>query len=185
MALKKEDLSELPWERQKGESVKQYEAFCSYRDLPKPRSRDRAYRKYAQLEEGSTRNATGKFCEYMRENLWVYRTDEYDLHLERIKRHALEHKRAQSHAQRVNAYNGALALVFKKLKVLAESEGDIDMSLAEMTRLLKVAAEGLRHEYEPSKFEIEHSGEVTQKSAKVQLYQLPDNGRRRKKKSDE
>lgn len=194
--LKKSDLSELPWERQKGESINQYKQFCCYRNIPfELRSRDIAYRihkhKLSGFEsdklQGKTDSATGSFCKTMQDKLWVYRAGRYTEYLEKLERNQLERERILSKRHRINAYNGALGVSMKGLNQLSRRMDDKDKPLelapAEIARLMKVSGDGLRQEYEPNKFEIEHSGEVA--TGTVTRYEIPDNGRKRKKKNDE
>lgn len=86
-----------PWERQTGESVRNYEHFCAYRDmrylpasgngLPEPiKKRPRSIRKLAAML-GLSRKTIEDLSTRFR---WVERSDAYDLHILALRHSATE-----------------------------------------------------------------------------------------------
>lgn len=85
-----------PWERQPGESVRNYEHFCAYRDmryqvsgdeLPKPiKKRPRSLRKLSEVLGLNKRMIADLSVRFR----WVERCNAYDLHILRLRRDANE-----------------------------------------------------------------------------------------------
>lgn len=91
------NLSAEPWERQPGESVRNYEHFCAYRDMrylsasgdeiPKPvKKRPRSIRRLAEAL-GLPKRTVGDLSTRFR---WVERCDAYDLYILSLQRSANE-----------------------------------------------------------------------------------------------
>ena len=94
---KEQNLNAEPWERQPGESVRNYEHFCAYRDMrylsapgdeiPKPVKKcPRSIRKLAEAL-GLTKRTVDELSTRFR---WVERCDAYDLHILNLQRNANE-----------------------------------------------------------------------------------------------
>lgn len=88
------------WERREDESGRAYTAFCVYRDMEKPRSRNIAYwiwRGYDQdtaprSKKGTVRQSLGRWGQWQDHFRWVERAQSYDLYLELMARREREAK---------------------------------------------------------------------------------------------
>src|SRR5690349_6053620 len=83
-----------PWERQAGETAKQYSYFCVYRDLGPQRSIDRAWRSYsADVGQPSGGRAPRSWFTWSAQRSWVDRAEQWDADQERSLREEREEKR--------------------------------------------------------------------------------------------
>lgn len=109
-----------PWERQDGESVKAYKAFCIYRDMGQDRTIRRAHEVYADLDENTIREAPPYFLKWSRKFKWVHRVGQYEDHMERIAREAEE-----------RAVEGVSTKWAQRLEAMREQEWNLAESLME------------------------------------------------------
>jgi|GEM_PF-2145088 len=71
------------WERMDGETNSAYRAFCIYRSMPPgERSVKAAYALYSGKPHDWSGNTPGYFNAWSSDNGWVYRSGEYDEHIE-------------------------------------------------------------------------------------------------------
>tara|TARA_Y100000310_G_C20564948_1_gene754997 strand:- start:134 stop:658 length:525 start_codon:yes stop_codon:yes gene_type:complete len=71
------------WERWDGETQSAYRAFCIYRSMPpSERTLKAAYALYSGKPKDWAGNTPGYFTAWSAENGWVYRSGEYDEHIE-------------------------------------------------------------------------------------------------------
>jgi hypothetical protein len=119
-----EFIDRQPWEKQEGESMKAYTAFCTYRDLGSARSLIKAERATKGLQ---TSNVSGRWRQWSTDHEWKKRAQDYDLHLEliaRVQREAVHHKELEDYRGRQKQL--ATATTASSLKLLRLANARID-----------------------------------------------------------
>ena len=117
-----------PWERQKGETSRAYEAFCVYRDLGADRSINKTSRKLSK-------NRT-TIAEWSAKYDWVKRCEAWDAEQDRIARQAqiTEIKKMRKrHAEL------ATAMLVKAAKALQKIPED-EVKASDVSRLVETAS---------------------------------------------
>lgn len=89
-----EDATVQPWDRLGGESVRQYQAFCAYRDL----GIERTINKLQETIGGSP----GTYRTLSSVHGWVRRCDAYDDYLERQERKLIERGKLEARRRQMN-----------------------------------------------------------------------------------
>lgn len=153
----------LPWERQEGETAKQYEAFAIYRDM----GVDRSYPKVARVLSKSSQ-LMQRWCSA---NKWVERAEKWDREQDRLNRIQQQKDIAK---MRKNHAAIASSMLVKASKALLKLKDD-EIKAQDITRMVDVA----------SKLERISRGDVGEvieerdggESAPAVTFYMPDNGR--------
>lgn len=92
-----------PWEKQDDETLKAYNAFCVYRDMP---AHLRSLKKVAEAIYNGVSTGKQRYIEHWSSNNnWVKRVEAYDIHLDEINRR--EHEEAIKEMNKRQAQIGA------------------------------------------------------------------------------
>ena len=158
-----------PWERQDGETTKQFEAFSVYRDMGRERSLSRVAEK---LQKSDT--LIGRWsgqCD------WVKRAAFWDDEQDRVARQAQMKEIAKMRERHAKLASNMLAKAAKALDKLPEEE----IKAADVSRMVDVASklERLSRGDVGDVIEERDGGEAV---SPVQIY-IPANGRDRKNES--
>ncbi len=116
-----------PWERQKGENTKRYEAFCKYRDMPQ-----RSLAKVAQ----ELSKSTGLICRWSREDKWVDRVAAWDDEQDRLARQAQIDEIKKMRKRHADMATAMLVKAAKALQRLPEDE----IRAGDLSRMVETAA---------------------------------------------
>lgn len=151
-----------PWERQKGENTKRYEAFCRYRD-----SSPRSMAKVAK-ELGKSRQLLYRWST---EDSWVERVQAWDDEQDRIARQA---QIEEIRKMRKRHADLATAMLVKSAKALQRIPED-EIKAGDVSRMVEVAAK-LERVSRGDVGEVIEERDGGQAVPTVQFY-MPDNGR--------
>ena len=125
------------WDRRDGEPAKAYAHFTVYRDL----GPERSLAKVGQLLGISTAR-----CEQLSEQYaWVARCDQWDAHLQKIHDRGFLKAAEKRGKQRGQAFTLLLGRALQALEHITEEQLQ-DMSLDQIAKVMKIAAEGMRLE---------------------------------------
>lgn len=128
----------LPWDRQAGETTKQYDAFCEYRDMGISRSlvklKDRLEKKYKRQVGAGYDKMLGRWSS---RNHWVARVKSYDTYIEEDRRLRLEKVRADATEQEVLAIKNALAALASRFNEITRNNEWSDMEPADVLKELR------------------------------------------------
>ena len=132
------------WERQPGETLAAYLAFCAYRDLGSARSLTSAYRERTGNITGSM---PGHWRDWSTNNSWVARCRAFDIHCDREARKASEAKhiaqiesfQSQQEALSQGALTAAINLLLKSSQRLAGIKAD-EIKIDALPRFFRAAA---------------------------------------------
>lgn len=116
-----------PWERQKSENTKRYEAFCKYRDM-----HPRSTAKVAQ-ELGKSTTLIQRWC---RENKWVDRVAAWDDEQDRIARQAQIDEIKKMRKRHADL---ATAMLVKAAKALKQIPVD-EIKATDVSRMVETAS---------------------------------------------
>lgn len=179
MAKKKNNVDIEPWERQDGETVKQFNAFVIYRDM----GEDRSLSKVAQ-QLNKTKALMGRWSAA---NNWVERCVAWDREQDRIARQ--EQIKDIKKMRKRHADTGALMLSISRmaLKNMIDTSDeknpklrdDIELNATEISRLVDAGSKLERVSRGDVGDVIEHRDGGEAMNA-VQIY-IPDNNRGRDK----
>ena len=152
------------WERQEGETSKQYEAFCIYRDM----GIDRSIRRVAE-ELSKSNTLIGRWS---RENDWVKRVEAYDIEQERIARIQQQKDIAKMRKNHASIASTMLITAAKALKSMKAE----DIKPSDISRMVEVASKLERISRGDVGEVVEERPSAEPAAPAVQFY-LPDNGR--------
>lgn len=146
-------MSIKPWERQRGESQKAFEAFAIYRDMGSTRSIQKVAQKLTK-SEALLRRWSAKWN-------WVERAKEYDLEMDRQHRLQQEEERrkmAERHAKQAMMFQNK---ILERLRTLDPNR----LTPADLIRWFDIAVkvERLARGESTEIHEVEHSGQVDQR----------------------
>ena len=121
------------WEKQPGENVKAYHAFCHYRDLPPAeRSIKRAmndHRKTCQGKSGD-REASGRWEHWSRTFGWTDRASIHDAHVDKLLREKLTKDRIDTAARHARLAQGTLQVMATPIRAFIASLANPAVSLS-------------------------------------------------------
>jgi hypothetical protein len=172
MAKRQKDEDAI-WERLPGESVKQYEKFCAYRDMrtgdPPARRSIRGLAKKSGYKRQYLEELSSRFD-------WVARCEAYDLDLARQLREQNEAEIKKMHENHAKLATQLLTKATKRLLSLPEDE----ITATDMTRMFDIGVKIERlSRGEPTENQA-ISGEITTKSkGGLDLSRLSDEELRR------
>lgn len=152
-----------PWERQEGETVKAFEAFCVYRDLGKTRSQEKTA---AQLSKSRQ-----QICKWSAKYSWVERVGAWEEEQDRLIRIELTKDIGAMRKKHADIANALLIKAAQALKKIPDSEikaSDISRMIETATKLERISKGDVGEVIEERT-----NGEVMDP---VQFY-IPDNGR--------
>ena len=158
-----------PWERQKNETSKAFEAFCVYRDLGRDRSQEKAA---AAL--GKSRQQMGKWSQV---HNWVKRVEAWETEQDRVIRTELTKEIGTMRKKHVDIAN---AMLIKAARALSKIPDD-EIKAGDITRMVEVASKLERLSRGDTSEVIEERDGGTAMDP-VQFY-MPDNHRDGKKDS--
>lgn len=152
-----------PWERQEGETVKQFEAFCVYRDMGKSRSQEKTAEKLSKSRALVSRWSSN--------NNWVERVEAWEEEQDRLIRIELT---KDIGAMRKRHADIAQAMLVKASRALLKIPDD-EIKASDISRLVETATKLERI----SKGDV---GEVVEERhgesvADPVLFYIPDNSR--------
>ena len=159
------------WERQEGETNKQFEAFCIYRDM----GIDRTHRKVAN-ELGKSTNLIHRWASM---NDWTERVKAYDDEQDRLNRIAQQKEIAQMRKRHANV---ASKMIEKALEAL-EAIDALDVGAGNVSRLVEVATKVERISRGDVSDVIEERVAAEPAMPPVQFY-MPDNNRNQSEDED-
>lgn len=123
-----------PWERQPGETAKQFAAFVQYRDLP---PNERTVRRAWEIATGRGRDETGprrQIPGYVREwagqHQWGARAEAWDRHLDRQAQAVLEQGRVAAVKRHLEVARTAQAMGLSALRDAQARDGGIPPAVA-------------------------------------------------------
>ena len=155
------------WERLEDETTKQYEAFCTYRDMGQDRSL-RAVAEKLQKSETLMGRWSGK-------NQWVDRAAAWDDEQDRIEREIAQKEQAKAiREMRKKHANLASAMLLKATKALSKIPDD-EIKAGDVTRMVDVASK-LERISRGDVGDVVEERDGGQAISAVQFY-MPDNGR--------
>ena len=152
------------WERQEGETNKQYEAFCIYRDL----GVDRTHKKVADELQKST-TLMGRWASM---NNWTERVKAYDDEQDRLNRIAQRKEIAEMRKKHARV---ASKMIDKALEAL-EALDALDVGASNISRLVEVATKVERISRGDVGEVVEERVAAEPAAPAVQFY-MPDNNR--------
>lgn len=172
---RKQNNTPQPWERQEGETAKQYEAFCVYRDMKT--IRDPNSKRSIRLVSEQLGKSEGLLERWSSANNWVERVDAWDMDQERIAREIAQ-KEAEEEIRKMRkrqAEAGKFAQI-KAIKALNRIPDD-EIKPGDVARLLEVGSK-LERTARGDVGEVieERQGESI---APAVTFYIPDNGRDR------
>lgn len=153
-----------PWERQEGETNKQFEAFCIYRDM----GIDRTHRKVAN-ELGKSATLISRWASL---NDWAERVKAYDDEQDRLNRIAQQKEIAQMRKKHANV---ASKMIDKALEAL-EALDALDVGAGNISRMVEVATKVERISRGDVGEVVEERQAAEPAAPAVQFY-MPDNNR--------
>ena len=154
-----------PWERQNDETVKQFEAFCVYRDMGKGRSLQKVAAKLSKSETLIKR--------WSAKNNWINRIAAWENEQDRLIRIELTRDIGAMRKRHADLANAMLVKASKALLKIPDSEikaSDISKMVETATKLERISKGDVGEVVE------ERHGESV--GDPVQFY-MPDNGRDR------
>lgn len=127
-----------PWEKQQGETAKQYAAFCAYRDLPAAnRTLKNAWKVYRNKPDPGS--VSSHFRGWSAKNAWVNRASAYDMHVDEQRRLNFQ---AQRLSEREKRQHVVRALETMLAKVMNTQNKD-SLSPQELNTLANAASKVL------------------------------------------
>lgn len=152
------------WERQDGETMKQYEAFCIYRDMGMDRSQKNVAKELGKSE--------GLLSRWSSANKWVERAAAYDLEMERLARIQQQKDIAKMRKNHASIASSMLVTAAKALKAMKPE----DVKPSDISRMVEVASKLERISRGDVGDVVEERPSAEPAAAPVQFY-IPDNGR--------
>lgn len=152
-----------PWERQNGETVKAFEAFCVYRDLGKTRSQEKTAEKLSKSRQ--------QMCKWSMKYNWVERVSAWEEEQDRLIRVELTKDIGAMRKKHADIANALLIKAASALRKIPENEikaSDISKMIETATKLERISKGDVGEVIE------ERTGGEAQDP--VQFY-IPDNGR--------
>lgn len=160
-----------PWERQKGETSRAYEAFTVYRDM----GPDRSINKTAQK---LSKNRT-TIAEWSARNDWVKRAAAWDAEQDRIARQAQTDEIKKMRKRHADLANAMLVKAAKALQRIPEDE----IKAGDVSRMVETAAKLERISRGDSETIVEErQGEAAPPAV---MFYMPDNHRNDPDKPEE
>ena len=169
MAKKNNDVDIMPWERQDGETPKQFEAFALYRDMGEERSLSKVGKQLSK--------STQLMSRWSAANNWVERCTAWDREQDRIARQKQIRDIKNMRKRHQGMANAMIQTAAKGLKHIMENPED--MKPNDIARLVEVASKLERISMGDVGDVIEQRDGGESISA-VQIY-IPDNNRGRDK----
>ena len=123
-----------PWERQEGETVKAFEAFCVYRDLGKSRSQEKAAEKLSKSRQ--------QMCKWSMKYNWVERVEAWEEEQDRLIRVELTKDIGAMRKKHADIANALLIKAATALKKIPDSEikaSDISKMIETATKLERIS----------------------------------------------
>ena len=127
-AKRKNDIEREPWERQEGETYKQYEAFCTYRDLGLDRSQTKVSEQLSKSRALISR--------WSSMNNWVERCRAWDTEQDRLNRIQQIKEIRQMRKKHATIASSMLVKAAKALNSLKEE----DIKAQDISRMVEVAS---------------------------------------------
>ena len=127
----------VPWERQPGETIKQFEAFCVYRDLGTRRSVSETARRLQK-----SRQLVARWDE---RNEWADRVRKYDSHMDAEARKEMEQMAREAKRRRIISAGWMQTEALRQLRSLAAKGESIPASV--LVRMVEVGALNERLEF--------------------------------------
>lgn len=152
-----------PWERQKGETSRAYEAFCTYRDMGASRSINKTAQKLSK-------NRT-TIAEWSARNDWVKRVAAWDMEQDRIARQAQTDEIKKMRKRHADLANAMLVKAAKALQRIPEDE----IKAGDVSRMVETAAKLERISRGDSETVVEER--VGEAAAPAVMFYMPDNHR--------
>lgn len=173
MAKAKEQNDILPWERQPGETPKQYEAFCVYRDLKKVS--DPTSKRSLELAGQVLGKTKANLEPWSSRNNWVKRVEAWDEYQEKLVREEDQKQQlADIKKMRKRHADLAKAMLVKAAKALLVIPDD-EIKPSDVTRMVDVGSKLERiSRGDVGEVIEERQGEAV--GSAVQFY-IPDNSR--------
>lgn len=168
--MAKNKVETKPWERQDGETSKQFEAFSIYRDMGDERTLAKVGEKLGKSDTLMSR--------WSSKNSWVERAAAWDDEQDRILRHEQLKDIKKMRKRHADVANSMIVAAAKGLKNIMEHPEDIKPN--DVARLVEVASKLERlSRGDTSEVVEERQGEAVNA---VQIY-IPDNNRDRDKET--
>lgn len=161
--MSKANIPPEPWERQKGETSRAYEAFCVYRDMGPGRSQVKVGQKLSK----NTATIAGWSTKYE----WVKRAAAWDAEQDRIARQAQTDEIKRMRKRHADLANAMLVKAAKALQRIPEDE----IKAGDVSRMVDTAAKLER-------ISRGDAGEVVEErnggdAPKIVQFYMPDNHR--------
>lgn len=131
--MSRANISPEPWERQKGENTKRYEAFCIYRDMH-PRS---LYKVAEQLAKSRT-----LITRWSAQDHWVDRAAAWDDEQDKIARHAQLDEIKRMRKRHADLASAMLVKAARALQKIPEEEikaGDVSRMVETASKLERIS----------------------------------------------
>lgn len=117
------------WDRRPDETLQAYEAFTAYRDMPRPRSVDEAYRNHLRERTGGeikkSLQASGRWWTWNTNHEWRSRVESYDgyLELKRRDKHEADYlQKLDAHLDRLQKIGEAQQNIALNMLNIAQAE---------------------------------------------------------------